>query len=397
MDYKHKYIKYKHKYLNLKLTGGNNNDNSKCDMNFQNLMDLKIDDKDYKVYHGSMNETPCGLDDLYQKCKVYLDTLHKIEEFIIWIYTDGALPRLLNNYLLYDKKLEIFYELPATFYAFCYQIKWYYFFELNKIYDTEDSLKLKTLFDSILLLMWINFKKINKKIFDVDKTASKEHKMDESDKKILSQIMATINNASPKISDSDKIDLMKKFFIDYNDNFPIEFIIDYIINDIDKTILAKYLDLNLSILTKILDGVPSIDRCIKLYKIIGKNSDLYEIGRTYKQKVINSLTCSRTANISIFYDRDKQLCCLLEINCVPGTKILFLNYLKTVFGSFMFEVILPIGYNFKVESSDFKDIITFNFDSKFTKPKTKVLQPIRSLTYTEPKIKKIKVYEISIV
>lgn len=391
MDYKNKYLKYKSKYIKLK--GGD-----KCDTNFQSLMDFKLEDKDYKIYQGAINESPCGLDDLYQNCKLYLDSLPKIQEFIIWIYTDGALARLLNNYLLKDKKLELFYGSSHTFYTICSQIKWYYFYELDKIdLDNEDNIKLKQLFETIIMLMWINFKKINKKINEVDKTVPIEKKMDDADKKILAQIMATINNASPKLSDSDKVNLIKKIFINYNDDYPINFIIDYIINDIEKLLLPKFIDLNLSILTKILDNVPPIDRCIKLYKIIGRPSEMYDIGKIYRQKVINSLTCSRTANISIFYDRDKQSCCLLEINCIAGTKILFLNYLKTTYGTSIFEVILPIGYDFKVLSSDIKDIVTFQFDTKFTKPKTKVIQPIRFITYKDPKIKKIKVYEIIIV
>ena len=410
MDYKNLYLKYKTKYLELKggLNGGLK-DISKCDAKFQDLMDIKIEDKDYKIYQGSINESNCNLDDLYAKCKLYLDTLTKIHEFILWIYTDGALARLLNNYLLKDRKIDEFYFKPYTIYSICLQIKWYYFFEMDKIDQeneenkknevneenkknevNEDSKKMKTLFETIILLIWINFKKINKKI-------SKDNKLDDSDKKLLTQIMTTINNASPKLSDSDKVGLLKPFFINYKNEFVIEFIIDYVINDIEKLILVKFIDLNLSVLTKILDGAPGIDRCIKLYKIIGNNTDLYEIGKTYKQKVINSLTCSRTANISIFYDREKEPCCLLEINCKVGTKILFLNYLKTIYGSNMSEVILPFGYDFKVEASDIKDIITYDFESKITKPKTKQIQPLIDIKYKDPKIKKIKVYEIIII
>jgi hypothetical protein len=267
MDYKNKYLKYKSKYLELK--GGN-----KCDTNFQNLMDFKLENKDYKIYQGSINESPCGLDDLYQKCKLYLDSLPKIQEFILWTYTDGALARLLNNYLLKDKNPNSFYESSHTFYTICSQIKWYYFYELDKIdLVNEDNIKVKQLFETILMLMWINFKKINKKIFDLDKTAPKENKMDDADKKILTQITSTINNASPKLTDSDKVNLIKNFFINYNDDYPLNFIINYIINNIEKLLLPKFIDLNLLVLTKILNDIRSsveVMKYMKLEKYINK-------------------------------------------------------------------------------------------------------------------------------
>ena len=129
MDYKKLYQKLKAKYILNKLHGGDI-----CNTDFQNSMDLKLDYKDYKIYHGSTEvlnnqpiESKCDLDDLYEKCKIYLDSLDKIEEFILWIYTDGSLARLLNNYLLHNKKIKTFYESSDTFYAICSQIKWYYF------------------------------------------------------------------------------------------------------------------------------------------------------------------------------------------------------------------------------------------------------------------------------
>jgi hypothetical protein len=58
--------------------------------------------------------------------------------------------------------------------------------------------------------------------------------------------MATINNASPKLSDSDKVGLLKTFFINYKNEFVIEYIVDYVINDIEKLILVKFIDLNIN-------------------------------------------------------------------------------------------------------------------------------------------------------
>jgi len=197
--------------------------------------------------------------------------------------------------------------------------------------------------------------------------------------------------------DSDKINLLKKIFITYADDYTINFAMSYIVDYIEPILLVEFIQIHIDILTKILDNAPPIDRCIKLYKIIGRNDELYEVGKIYTQKVMNSMTCSRTSNISIFYNRDKQPCCLLEVNCKKGTKVLFLNYLKTAYGANMFEVILPIGYDFKVVASEIKDIITFNFDATVKQPKTKEIQPIRDLIYKEPQIKKIKVYEIIIV
>ena len=148
----------------------------------------------------------------------------------------------------------------------------------------------------------------------------------------------------------------------------------------------------------ILNNTPPINRCIRLYKIIGKNTDLYKIGEKYQQKVINSLTCSRSANISIFYNRDKNMCCLLDIVCNTGTKVLFLDYGKTAYGNLMYEVILPPDYYFNVISSEKKSIITYKFtqeniEIKKSKPE---LQPIYKLTYKNPEVKEIKTYLVEI-
>jgi len=394
-----KYLKYKTKYLNLKkLLGGNN-----CDIKFQEMMDVKMKDTAHKIYHGPINivndvpiEEECGLEDLYAKSKSYIDSLNRFKQFILWNYTAGSLARLINNYLLVDKKIDKFYELNMSRFAIFFEIKWFYFFEIDGVQNAEVD-RLKQILEQIIIGIWDNFSKINKAINDDDKKSTPENKMNTNDRKQLQELLTTINNAPKTITNDKKINLLKLLFIKYDYNYPLVFAIYMIINNLDKDILSKFVEINLAVLTDILSNVPVIDRCIKLYKIIGKNTELYEIGKTYKQKVINSLTCSRKSNISIFYDRKENKCCLLEITCKPGTKILFLNYLNTAYGSKMLEVLLPAGYDFKIITSSDKDILTHKFEEVKLKPKNKDFQPIFDIKYKDPEIKKIKVYEVELL
>ena len=77
--------------------------------------------------------------------------------------------------------------------------------------------------------------------------------------------------------------------------------------------------------------------------------------------------------------------------------MLFLNYLKTAYGSNIFEVILPPGYNFKVINDDIKDIVTYEYTTTFIQPIKEEIMPIRNINYFDPQIKKIKTYLINIV
>ena len=330
---------------------------------------------------------------MYKKSKLYLDTLNKFEEFILWCYTSGSLARLINNFLLKDEKYEYFIEQKMTSYAIFFQIKWYLLYKIDIIPDIQENnqlIKFKEIFNNIIIYIWTNIKSINKFL-------RKEYTFDKNDDKILTELVSYINNNSHIRDLNKKIDGLSKFFTKYTENIIIECIIKYIIEG-NNNILIDYLELNLSILKKILDNTPPIDKCIRLYKIIGRNSDLYEIGKQYKQNVINSVSCSRSANISIFYDRDKNMCCLLDIICKPGTKVLFLNYDKTAYGNKMYEVLLPIGYNFNILSSDMKSIVTYNFISKdiIIKDYSQV-KPIFDIKYINPSVNKIKTYLIEVI
>jgi hypothetical protein len=388
MDYINKYLKYKKKYINLKnmIYGGD-----KCDKNFQLPLDFKFNDIDYKIYSGSIDiqnqiEDPCDLDDLYAKCKVYLDTLNNYQQFILWTYTGGALARLLNNYLLKDKNYKKI-DISIISYSILFQIRWYFLYMIDKI---EQAADLKLLFEKIILFIFDNIKSINKYL------RNPNYKLDKEDNQTLNNILSIINNLPKQSDKSRKINALKDFFINANNKYIIEQCIIYVLEE-DDSIISEYIKINLDELQIILKGVPPIDRCIRLYKIIGKNNDLYEVGKKYKQIVINSLTCSRSANISIFYDRDKNICCLLDIICKAGTKILFLDYTKTAYGNKMYEVILPPDYYFNILSSEKKSIMTYEFTEKNIKLKDySQLKPIYDIIYKNPVVKEIKTYLIEI-
>ncbi len=385
MDYKQKYLKYKNKYIDLKnmIKGGNI-----CEKKYQLPLDFKFNDIDYKIYSGSTDienqiEQPCGLDDLYQKCKKYLDTLDKYKQFILWSYTGGALARLLNNYLLNNNDYKTIDKYIISFSIF-FQIKWYFIYKIDIVAEMDE---LKILFEQILIYLFDNMKTINKNI-------KKKYEMNDDDKKILAQLLGKINIVNP--NNEKKIDAMKDFFIKYDQNIIIEWCIIDILEKIPE-ILPIYLKINLYVLKDILNNTPPIDRCIRLYKIIGKNTDLYEIGKKYQQKVINSLTCSRSANISIFYTRNKNMCCLLDIICKAGTRVLFLDYTKTAYGNKMYEVILPPDYYFNIISSEKKSIMTYEFTQTNIKLKENpIISPIFKLKYEKPEVKEIKTYLVEI-
>lgn len=393
MDYKQKYEKYKNKYNNLKnkVYGGDI-----CEKKFQLPMDLSLHDKKYEIYTGSTNiddpiEQPCDLDDLYQNCKKYLDTLNEYKQFILWCYTGGALARLLNNYLLNDNDYKNINEYHISFSIF-FQIKWYFIYKINEIPEANE---LKLLFENILINLFDNIKA--KKLPLRDQT---KYRLNQVENNILTTLLGKINNVVNLKDERNKINTMQEFFTEYDENIIIEWYITYVLEK-NKEILPTYIQINLDILKNILNNTPPIDRCIRLYKIIGKNTDLYKIGEKNKQKVINSLTCSRTANISIFYNRDKNTCCLLDIICKAGTKVLFLDYNKTAYGNKMYEVLLPPDYFFNVISSEKKSIITYEFTQeniKFKKsPKiSPKISPIFELTYQNPEVKEIKTYLIEI-
>jgi hypothetical protein len=141
-------------------------------------------------------------------------------------------------------------------------------------------------------------------------------------------------------------------------------------------------------------NAPKIKTCIKLYKTIKGDNSMLVIGKEIKQSVINSVTCSRETNIGMFIG-SKDSCCLLEIECKIGTPVLFLDYMKTAYGSNMYEVILPPNIIFKPILTETKDILSYRFnDNVSDMNKIDHIKPFIDLTYKKPYIKKIQTFFI---
>ena len=352
--YYKKYLKYKNKYINLK--AGN-----LCDVGYQN----NLSTPDGKLFYQGITkikdkkplEESCNLNDLYQKSRIYLDTLNKFEEFTLWNYTTGGLARLLNNYILHkDNVKDVFKNLSDKImskHAIVFTLKWFYFYEIDK--DASAKL-LNDYYINLLQQILINQKIDNIKTID--------------NLKILFMKYETENDAT----DTRLMNIVSNELIKNNQ------------------LLKDFINICLDIMMKILNGAPVINRCIRVYKTIGSNKEIYNVGEIVEQKVINSLTCSRNTNIGMFYDSSTQKCCLIEMICKPGMKLIFLNYDKTAYGKKMYEVILFPGYNFKVISKQTKKIMIYDYYSKNKIIKTKNIQPIFDLIYNKPILKDIIVF-----
>ena len=164
--------------------------------------------------------------------------------------------------------------------------------------------------------------------------------------------------------------------------------------NINKEFISNFLTEIISVLDNITTKAPKITTCIKLYKTVAGNDTTFIVGKESKQKVINSVTCSRETNIGMFIS-SKSSCCLLEIQCKIGTPVLFLDYTKTAYGSNMYEAIIPSGVIFKPILKEIKDILSYKFDDKI-KDMNKIdsIKPFIDLTYKKPYLKKITTYLI---
>jgi hypothetical protein len=162
--------------------------------------------------------------------------------------------------------------------------------------------------------------------------------------------------------------------------------------NINREIILNFITEIISILNDITINAPKITTCINLYKTIKGNDESFIIDKEIKQKVINSVTCSRETNIGMFISK-KDNCCLLEISCKPGTPVLFLDYNKTAYGANMYEVILPPGVIFKPIMKEMKDILTYRFDDIVDDMnKLDHIKPFIDLKYKNPYVKNIQTY-----
>ena len=365
---------------------------------------IGMTDKDEK---GNVIDSSCSGEDieqLYKSSKDYLDSLNNFDNYIIWIYSIGALARFLNNYLLNRFKIDELFEnnlRKANLTNYQNMI----FNSFNKIiiyllsfqykFDKVNNEKIAPILDGLSQRMVENFKtNYNKYLKNMKET----HTPDEMKKINASfqphlNLVEFINNF--KINKNIALNKFREYVNIGLVNTEIYYLIDYMLDlYITKNDMIQILELLKDTMIRILTNAPKIPKTIKFYKSIGATEKDYKVGQESKQLVVNSVTCSRHTNLGMFINL-KNHCCLFEITYKEGLPALFLDYTKTAYGKQMSEVILPPNITFVIKAKEMRNILSYDFKdkennlTKITNPK-----PFINLSYSNPQFTEIMVYEV---
>ena len=365
---------------------------------------IGMTDKDEK---GNVIDSSCSGEDieqLYKSSKDYLDSLNNFDNYIIWIYSIGALARFLNNYLLNRFKIDELFEnnlRKANLTNYQNMI----FNSFNKIiiyllsfqykFDKVNNEKIAPILDGLSQRMVENFKtNYNKYLKNMKET----HTPDEMKKINASfqphlNLVEFINNF--KINKNVALNKFREYVNIGLVNTEIYYLIDYMLDlYITKNDMIQILELLKDTMIRILTNAPKIPKTIKFYKSIGATEKDYKVGQESKQLVVNSVTCSRHTNLGMFINL-KNHCCLFEITYKEGLPALFLDYTKTAYGKQMSEVILPPNITFVIKAKEMRNILSYDFKdkennlTKITNPK-----PFINLSYSNPQFTEIMVYEV---
>jgi hypothetical protein len=402
--YKKKYYKYKNKYINLKnYIGGN------CSNIHQDNYKVKLNTKEIDIYVGITDisndipiDTQCESETynkLYIESNKYLSSLTNFQNFMLWYYTGGTLAKIINNYNLKTYTIDELLTSDNNQIKILYECLLKMFIELlaykNK-FKIEFNDNFNGIYNDFSKIIIDNFDKLLKEYKKILKEKMK-------DSKIYQQFL-NFNNEFDKIKSTLKgitYEVKLKTFNElisqiFDNLYLYEMFLTFVnILFIDKKLipdiaLKLIMESNKEIIT-ITKNAPKTTECIKLYKTIESSDKILDIGKPWKQQVINSLTCSRKTNIGMFISTEST-CCLLEVNCNIGVPALFLNYEKTMYGQQMFEVILPIDVIFTVISKEVKSILTYSYKQK--EIITKTMAPTYTLLYDKPFVKNIDTYFI---
>jgi len=395
----------KNKYMKLlKQLGGNH-----CTDNFQNNYNVKVDGVDKSVYIGMTNsidnkiiDTPCNseiFNTLYTESKTYLDSLSFYQNFILWMYTMGSTARIINSFKLNKYTVDDLFSDSITEYVdtildHLLKVILQIFIFKNK-FKIDVNEKIDKIYDILIERIISHFKSSYKKY----KTLLKKYKNDgtairnEFDEFIkLSNTFELLQGPINIIKKKEILNNMSNIIFDRK--YLYEFFLQLITENINKDIVSTLLTELIAVLDTITINAPKITTCIKLYKTVKSGNINFVIGEETKQLVINSVTCSRETNIGMFIG-SKDSCCMLEIECKIGTPILFLDYMKTAYGSNMYEVILPPNVIFKPILTETKDILSYRFNDNISDMnKLDGIKPFIELTYKKPYVKKIQIYLI---
>lgn len=400
-------IKYKFNNLEKILYGGE----------LQKDFNVNLDGKENSIYigmteknsKGNVVDSPCDGEDieqLYKSSKDYLDKLNEFDNYVIWVYSIGALARFLNNYLLDRFKIvDLFENNLRKTHLSSYQSMIFNSFNKVVIYllsfqykfDKINNEKIGPILDNLTQKIVENFKTNYTKYMKKLKESNSSDEMKKINTVIQphSNLVDFINKYT--INKSLAVDKFREYINIGLINIEIYYLIDSMLDlYITQNDMTQILELLKDTMIRILTNSPKLPRTMKFYKSIGATEKDYKIGQESKQVVINSVTCSRYTNLGMFINLKNQ-CCLFEITCKEGIPVLFLDYNKTAYGKQMSEVILPPNITFVIKSKDMRKILSYNFKdeeknlNKLTKP-----QPYINLYYSKPEFTEIMVYEVDV-
>ncbi len=368
----------------------------KCNTDYSSEFKTKIGATEYNIFigavdeNGNFKEEPCSLDDEYKECKIYLETLNRMEKLIILFYTQGTLSTMVSQYKNKTNIVELRTTISESIIDF---IKY-----RTKLDANIDDYYKKYF---ITIIQWIknnlvdNIRNIIKIIqmgdpYDI-LIESEFLTSDNIDK--LEKIIEEYN----RLNDDEKIKSIMNDYILKSNNINYDIIIfnlELYVLDNEANIIEYIEKINENI-NKIIDNSPPIKRCIRLFRAATYYEDLKQ-----DQEIIfdrfKSTSCSQKTNIAMFTFSNSD-CCVAELIIKPGTRALFLNYKETAYGETMYEVILQENLKFKVIKIEKKHIIKLSEDNdlrNYIDNPNYDIKKIIDIKYNNPTIQSVKFVNI---
>lgn len=329
-----------------------------CSDNFSDEFRTKIDGEDKSIFIGALDEegkvkeVKCNLDEEYKKCRLYLDSLTRMQKLIILFYTRGHLSRILNSYnrglIRTDMSMSVsssrndIYKTIINFIRYRYKLK----VLDNDFYGGYFDKIIKWIMENLLITI-----KTVTRLLDSDTYDEENFPFKIDDKHKLQKIY----NQYEKIT--DKYKMISKLFLVPDDTtyLLITYLLDFYFDEhiSENTIYFDNIDRDINIT---INNAPPTERCIRLYRAADNYKD-YHLGQSMTNDTITSTSCSQKTNISMF---NRSNCCIVEFILKPGIRALFLNYDEAAFGEATYEVILQKNLNFTLIKIEEKNIINLN-------------------------------------
>ena len=368
----------------------------KCNNDYSSEFKTKIGATEYNIFigavdeNGNFKEEPCNLDEEYKECRIYLDTLNRMEKLIILFYTQGTLSTILSQY---KNKTEIFSLRTVIGESIIDFIKYRSKLDAN----IDDYYKIYF----ITIIEWIK----NKLVENINNIIKIINSGDPNDILLQAEFLTfeNIEKLQKIIEDYNKLnedEKIKSIMNDYifssrNINYDIIiFNLELYVLDNEENII-RYIEKINEDVNRIVDNSPPIKKCIRLYRAATYYKNLKQ-----DQEIVfdrfTSTSCSQKTNIAMFTFSNSD-CCIVELIIKPGTHALFLNYKETAYGETMYEVLLQENLKFKVKKIEKKHIVKLQEveDSRnYIDNPDYEIKKIIDIQYHKPTIKSVKFVNI---